>query len=186
MPVSDRREFLRGAGLGLLGYTVAGAQVWLTPREARAAGADLEVLTPDEAGTLEATGEAFAPGATAAGIAWFVDAQLSRPPNDGLLMARYFNVTPPYIDFYRASLTAVDRLSEARHDKLFAELATPAGTELLRGLLAGDPEGWAGPPALLVYLVLRNDAVDVVYGTAEGIESLGVPLMAHIPPPAKW
>lgn len=186
MPVSDRREFLRGAGLGLLGFTVAGAQAWLTPREARAAGAELKVLTPAQATSLEAVGEVLAPGAADAGIAWFVDAQLARPANDSLLMARYFNVPPPYVDFYRASLDAIDALSQLRHDEDFAKLDTTLATELLRGLLGDDPTGWAGPPALLVYLVLRNDAVDVVYGTAEGIESLGVPLMAHIRPPAKW
>lgn len=186
MPVSDRRSFLRGAGLGLLGFTVAGARVWLTPREARAAAAELQTLKPNEAASLEAIGEAFAPGAADAGIAWFVDHQLGLPPNDSLLMARYFNVPPPYPDFYRASLEAVNALSQARHDQPFAELASAEATGLLREMLGGDPEGWQGPPALLVYLVLRNDAVDVVYGTPEGIESLGVPLMAHIEPPSKW
>jgi hypothetical protein len=33
-----------------------------------------------------------------------------------------------------------------------------------------------------VYFVLRSDAVDVVYGTMEGYESLGVPYMPHIVP----
>ena len=36
------------------------------------------------------------------------------------------------------------------------------------------------------YFVLRNDAVDVVYGTKDGIESLGIPYMAHIEPPSRW
>lgn len=186
MPVSDRRAFLRGAGLGLLGFTVAGARVWLTPREARAAEVELQTLTAAEAASLEAVGEAFAPGAADAGVAWFVDQQLGVAPNDSLLMARYFNVPPPYADFYRASLAAINALSAVRHDQAFAELDSDAATGLLRELLAGDPEAWDGPPALLVYLVLRNDAVDVVYGTLEGIEGLGVPYMAHIMPPAKW
>jgi hypothetical protein len=186
MPASDRRAFLRGAGLGLLSFSVAGAQAWLSPRQARAAGADLQVLTATEATNLEAIGEAFAPGARDAGVAWFVDHQLALPPNDCLLMAKYFNVPPPYGDFYRASLTALDALSEARHERAFAALPVATGTALLRELLAGEPAGWRGPPALLVYLVLRNDAVDVVYGTREGIEDLGVPYMAHIDPPAPW
>lgn len=186
MPVSDRRAFLRGAGLGVLGFTVGGSQVFLTPRQARAADAELKILGAPEVASLEAIAEAFAPGATEAGVAWFVDQQLSVAPNDSLLMAKYFNVPPPYADFYRACFDAIDALSRGRHDKAFAALGPAAGTALLKELLAGEPAGWQGPPALLVYLVLRNDAVDVVYGTQEGIESLGVPYMAHIAPPASW
>lgn len=186
MPVSDRRAFLRGAGLGLLSFTVAGIPACLTPRQARAAGADLKMLGTAEAVSLEAIGEAFAPGAAEAGIAWFVDHQLNMAPNDALLMARYFNVPAPYIDFYRACFSALDALSGARHEQPFADLESSTGTELLRELLAGVPDDWQGPPPLLVYLVLRNDAVDVVYGTQEGIERLDIPYMAHIAPPAKW
>ena len=40
-------------------------------------------------------------------------------------------------------------------------------------------EGWQGPAGGFVYFVLRSDAVDVVYGTMEGYESLGVPFMPH-------
>ena len=186
MPVSDRRAFLRGAGLGLLSFTVAGAEAWLTPRQARAADAQLEVLTPAQAADLEAIGDAFAPGAAQAGIAWFVDKQLTLPPNDSLLIARYFNVPPPYADFYRGSVAALNALSKARHERPFAALETAVATELLRELLGPDPAGWRGPPALVVYLVLRNDAVDMVYGTQGGIENLGVPYMAHILPPSPW
>ena len=186
MPVSDRRRFLRGAGLGLLSFTVAGAHAWLTPRQARAAGADLQTLTSAEVTSLEAMAEAFAPGATEAGVAWFVDQQLSVAPNDSLLMAKYFNVPPPYPAFYRACFAALDQLSHKRHDMEFAELDQDIASSLLRELLAGDPQDWQGPPALLVYLVLRNDAVDVVYGTEEGIERLGIPYMAHVKPPTVW
>src|SRR5256885_13719514 len=38
-PILRRRDFLRGAALGALAFTVGGAQVLLTPREARAQGA---------------------------------------------------------------------------------------------------------------------------------------------------
>jgi hypothetical protein len=47
-------------------------------------------------------------------------------------------------------------------------------------------EGWSGRPAALVYAVLRADAVDVVYGTMEGYEALGIPYMPHIPPEKRW
>ena len=36
------------------------------------------------------------------------------------------------------------------------------------------------------YLVLRSDAVDVVYGTVEGYEALGIPYMPHIAPDKRW
>ena len=183
---TNRRNLLRGAGLGLFSFSVAGVATWLTPREARAANAELQILTADEAMLLEAIGEAFAPGATEAGIAWFIDQQLSVPANDSLLMARYFNVPPPFVDFYRASFTALNDFSRARLDAPFTELTPADAAGLLPNLLGQQVDGWQGPPALLVYLVLRNDAVDVVYGTVEGIESLGVPYMAHILPPSKW
>ena len=183
---TNRRNLLRGASLGLFSFTVGGVAIWLTPREARAADAELQILTADEARLLEAIGEAFAPGATEAGIAWFIDQQLSVPANDSLLMARYFNVPPPFADFYRASLTALDDFSSARHDKSFTDLTAAEAEGLLPALLGEQVDGWQGPPALLVYLVLRNDAVDVVYGTVEGIEALGIPYMAHILPPSKW
>ena len=38
----------------------------------------------------------------------------------------------------------------------------------------------------LVYSVLRNDAVDVVYGTVEGFARIGVPYLPHILPPRTW
>jgi len=47
-------------------------------------------------------------------------------------------------------------------------------------------EAWQGPPAGQVYFVLRSDAVDVVYGTMEGYESLGVPYLPHIAPDRRW
>jgi len=47
-------------------------------------------------------------------------------------------------------------------------------------------DGWQGPPGPFIYFVTRSDAVDVVYGTVEGYESLGIPYMAHIAPEKRW
>ena len=47
-------------------------------------------------------------------------------------------------------------------------------------------DGWQGPAGSFVYLVLRSDSIDVVYGTMEGYESLGVPYMPHIAPDKRW
>ena len=51
---------------------------------------------------------------------------------------------------------------------------------------ANKAEGWKGPAGPFVYGMLRSDAVDVVYGTEEGYEALGVPYMAHIAPERRW
>jgi hypothetical protein len=48
----ERRAFVKGAGLGALAFTVGGAQVLLTPAQARAQGAALRTLKPDEAETI--------------------------------------------------------------------------------------------------------------------------------------
>ena len=47
-------------------------------------------------------------------------------------------------------------------------------------------DGWKGPGGGFVYLILRRDAVDVVYGTMAGYEGLGIPYMAHIAPTKRW
>jgi hypothetical protein len=47
-------------------------------------------------------------------------------------------------------------------------------------------EGWQGPGGPFVYLLLRSDAVDVVYGTMDGYAGLGIPYMPHIAPTKRW
>ena len=93
--MSKRREFMRGAAIGALAFTIGGVQMLLTPRAARAQGATLRLLKPDEVETLEALGETLVPGARAAGIAYFIDSQISVPPEEALLEARILNVRPP-------------------------------------------------------------------------------------------
>lgn len=184
--IQSRRSFLQGAGLGLLTFSLAGTEVLLTPRQARARGADFRVLGQDEVAILDAFGDILVPGAAEAGIAHFVDQQLSTQPNDCLLMARYMNVEPPYVDFYRAGLKAVDELSRRLLDKPFPELDEATAVGIVRGFWNSNPEGWKGPPAPLVYLLIRSDAVDVVYGTVEGFAKMKIPYMPHILPPRNW
>jgi len=187
---TTRRSFISRTGIGLLSFTVAGTAAVLTPRQARANGAEFKVLTEAQVAALETFGEALAPGARESGIAHFVDQQLSIDANDALLMIKYFNVPPPYADFYRGGLAALNGYSRKVHGKLFTELNDEQTTAVVDALVAtlggGTPEGWQGPPAVLVYFAVRADAVDVVYGTVEGFERLGVPYMPHILPPEKW
>jgi hypothetical protein len=183
----ERRVFMQGAMIGALAFTVEGVETLLTPRQAQAQGLALRTLQPDEAKTLGAVGEALVPGARAAGIVQFVDQQISIPPEQALLEARIMNVRPPYANFYRAALGAIDRASKARNGGHgFAELDAGAQHAFIDALRQNKIEGWQGPGGPFVYFLLRTDAVDVVYGTMEGYASLGVPYMPHIAPTRSW
>ncbi|HYL23265.1 MAG TPA: gluconate 2-dehydrogenase subunit 3 family protein [Burkholderiales bacterium] len=181
-----RRDFMRGAALGALAFTVGGAQVLLTPREARARGVPYRLLQASQAETLEAIGETLVPGARDAGIAHFVDQQISVPPEEALLEARILNVRPPYADFYKAAIGAIDKAAAAQSDQRFARLPADAQRDFVSLMRQNKLQGWQGPPSGFVYFVLRSDAVDVVYGTVEGYEALGIPYQAHIMPLKRW
>jgi hypothetical protein len=184
--VMKRRDFMRGAALGALAFTVGGAQVLLTAREARAQGVPFRLLNADEGEILEALGETLVPGARAAGIAHFIDQQLSVPPEEALLEARILNVRPPYANFYRAAIGAIDKASQARSGRRFTHLNTGEQREFVDLMRQSKLDGWQGPPGPFVYLVTRSDAVDVVFGTMEGYEALGIPYMPHIAPEKRW
>jgi Gluconate 2-dehydrogenase subunit 3 len=186
MDALERRVFLKGASMGLLAFTVGGAEILMSPGEARARAVPFRLLSGEEAETLEALGETLLPGAREAGVAHFIDQQVSVTPDEALLEARIVNVRPPFINFYRAAIGGIDKASTGRSGKRFAALAAAEQHDFIDQLRQNKLEGWQGPPAGLVYFVLRSDAVDVVYGTMEGYESLGVPYMAHIPPDKRW
>src|SRR6202011_1926478 len=86
-----RRGFVKGATLGALAFTVGGAEVIMAPGEARARGVPFRLLDAHQGETLEALGETLVPSAREAGIAHFIDQQLSVPPHESLLQARIFN-----------------------------------------------------------------------------------------------
>jgi hypothetical protein len=181
-----RRGFMRGAALGALAFTIGGAQVLLTPREARARGVPYRLLQASEAETLEAIGETLVPGARDAGIAHFVDQQISVPPEEALLEARILNVRPPYAEFYKGAIGAIDKAAAAQSDQRFARLPADAQRDFVNLMRQNKLQGWQGPPSGFVYFVLRSDAVDMVYGTVEGYEALGIPYQAHIMPLKRW
>ncbi|HMA71283.1 MAG TPA: gluconate 2-dehydrogenase subunit 3 family protein [Xanthobacteraceae bacterium] len=186
MDTMERRVFLKGAGMGMLAFTVGGAEVLMTPRQARAQGVPFRLLKAHEAETIEAMGETLVPGAQRAGVAHFVDQQVSVSPGEALLEARQLNVKPPFINFYRAAIGAVDKAAEARSGRRFAALSTAEQRDFVDAMRQNKIDGWQGPAGGFVYLVMRSDAVDVVYGTMEGYESLGVPYMPHIAPEKRW
>jgi hypothetical protein len=183
----ERRAFIKGATLGALAFTVGGVEVMLTPSEARAQGVPLRTLTAEQAVTLDALGETLVPGARQAGITNFVDQQISGPAEEALLEARILNVKPPYANFYRAALGAVDRASQALNGgRRFAQLNETEQRDFVNNMRQNKVESWQGPAGGFVYFLLRSDAVDVVYGTMEGYAALGIPYMPHIAPTKRW
>ena len=124
--------------------------------------------------------------ARAAGVAHFVDQQLSVPPGEALLEARILNVKPPFANFYRAAIGAIDGGSQKLHRAKFAQLSAADQRGFVDLMRQNKIDGWQGPPGGFIYFVMRHDAVDVVYGTMEGYESLGIPYMAHIAPEKRW
>ncbi len=180
-----RRNFVKQGGL-TLSFALAGSTVVLTPAQAYAKEIPFVVLTPDEIALLESICEIILPGAKEAGIAHFVDHQLSVDANDSLLVLKYFGFPPPYADFYRPALHALADLSKTQFNKKPGALNKSEGAKLITSIRDANPPDWKGPPSPLVYHALRNDAVDVVYGTVEGFKKLGVPYAEHILPPEGW
>ena len=183
----ERRALMKGAALSALAFSVGGTQVLLSPRAAHAQNIPFRTLSPEQVETLEALGDTLVPGAKQAGISHFVDQQLSIPHGEALLEARILNVRPPYANFYRAALGAVDKASQAKYgDKKFVQLSGDERHEFVDLMRQNKIEGWQGPAGPFVYLIMRSDAVDVVYSTMDGYEALGVPYMAHIAPERRW
>ena len=170
----------------MLSYCVAGCEIELTPEQARQQKIPFQVLNPDEVRTLEALGEALLPGSAAAGLAHFIDHQLNASPQDQLLMIKYLDVSPPFSPFYSDGLAALNIFANDQYGTVFSELNGEKRNVLVGQMAQANPEAWAGPAAPFFYFVIRNDAIDVVYGTKSGIEGLGIPYMAHIEPPSRW
>jgi len=184
--VQTRRAFIRTTGIGLLSFYVGGCKVKLTPEQARRQDIPFLVLQTDQVRILEAFGEVLLPGSAAAGLAHFIDHQLNATPSDQLLMIKYLGVNPSFTPFYAQGLAALNETAKSVYGLPFFELILDQKIELTGQISKANPDGWAGPPAPFFYFVLRNDAVDVFYGTQQGIESLGMPYMAHIEPPSRW
>ena len=165
----ERRDFMKGAATGALAFTVGGVEVLLTTREARAQNVPFRLLKAGEAETIEALGDTLVPGAR--GHRPLHRSELSVPPGGALLEARTLNVRPPYANFYRAAIGAVDKASQALNSgRRFAQLNPSEQHDFVDTMRQNKIQGWQGPGGSFVYLVLSSDAVDVVYGTVEGYE----------------
>lgn len=187
MNVLPRRAVMKGGVLAALAFTIGDKEVFLSPGEAHAQGVTLKTLKAEEAETLGALGEALVPDARKAGLVEFIDQQISGAPEEALLQLRILNGRPPFANFYRAAVGAVEKSVGARHaGKRFAQLSAEEARVFINDMRQNKIEGWQGPGGGFVYNVIRADAVDVVYNTVAGYEALGVPYQAHILPPKKW
>ena len=176
MPVSlGRRSLLaRGSAAGL--FVVAGQWLWLTPGQAETQGFEPQVLSPEQCRALSMLGDALVPGAAEAGIAAYIDLQL-QAGDESLLIGKYLGVdTSAQTGFYRAAADNVTALTDE---------STSLQT-FIADMAADSLSDWVGPPASYVLFVVRADALDVVYGTPEGFDALGIPYMAHIKPEKPW
>src|ERR1700723_2720878 len=150
-----RRGFVKGATLGALAFTVGGAEGIMAAKEARARGVPFRLLDAHQGETLEALGETLVPQAREAGIAHFIDQQLSVPPEQSLLQARIFNFRPPFAEYYRSTLLTIDDVSRKSVGKEFAQLTAKDRREFVDRMRQNRLEGWTGRPAALAYAVLR-------------------------------
>lgn len=158
----------------------------MSPAEARLAKAAFRTLDSTDVGTLDALGEVLLPGSAASGLSHYIDHQLSGSLPESMLVIKYLGVNPPFADFYKAGLAAARAAARTQYDASVSALSAANARALVGQMAAGAVTGWGGPPAALFYFVLRSDAIDVVYGTQIGFESLGVPYMPHIVPPSRW
>lgn len=173
-PALSRRDVLLGAGLGLI----------TIPAFGQGESADYAELTTQEAATLEAFGDALLPGARDAGLRRYIERQLAS--NTPLLFWRYMDYPGTALSFYQAGLKALDAESVRRFGAVFPELSGEQQSTLIGSLAQQTPPEWDGPPSALFYFVLRNDALDVVYGTLAGFQKLGIPYLAMTMPPRRW
>jgi hypothetical protein len=102
------------------------------------------------------------------------------------LAARVLDIAPPLAAFYRAALANIDAAARQTFGGPFATLQGPDQIALVTTMTTKDPDGWHGAPAPFVFYLLRNDAIDVYYGTVEAYERLGVPYMPHLVPNKPW
>ncbi len=105
----SRRDFLTHASVGaafVLTFTIEGCERKLTPAQAHEAAVPLRTLDATAVRTLESLGEILLPGSARAGLAPYLDHQLSGNPADSLLMLKYLQVNPPFSGFYLPGLAS--------------------------------------------------------------------------------
>lgn len=183
-----RRSLVKRAAKGslvALTFKFGGAALLLTPEEAHAQNVPLQKLSEEQARLIGILAEGMVPGSSALGVVHFIDHQLNEDPNEALLIAKYFGVELPYVNFYTKGVEVASSLSQETFGKPIESLNADELDQLI-GAMAPGGTIVNGYPIFLFYMCLRSDAVDVVYGTPEGFAKLNVPYMQHILPPEGW
>ena len=183
-----RRTFVEHALLGsglILDFPAGAASLSLTPAAARARELPLRTLSEAQAAAIELLGETILPGAAHLGLVHFIDHQLSVDPADALLIARFFELAPPFKSFYESGVAATMKMAEQAAQKKLLEM-NPTDLDSLVARIAVPGATYADFPVNLFYMCLRSDAVDVMYGNPAGFALLDIPYMQHILPPSAW
>jgi hypothetical protein len=181
----DRRYLLKVGGASLL-TTAAAPAALFDPRIARAQGAPFKVLSAAEVATIDALSNAIVPGARDAGVAHYIDHELaSTSPR---LLLRFAQLRGPLLPYYRGAFAAFAASMKEQGKGEFSALSADAQNAVIEAMRTGKIAPWDAKavPAPVFYGMMRNDGVDVVYGSAEGFERLGMPYMPHIMPKTTW
>jgi Gluconate 2-dehydrogenase subunit 3 len=181
----DRRHLLQGGGASLA-IAAAGPLSLFDPREARAQGVPFKVLSPDEVKTVEALSDALVPGARDAGVSHYIDHELASP--SPRLLLRFAQLRGPMAPYYHGALAAFAASMTAQDAAAFSSLAPDGQHAVIESLRTGTIKPWdtGALPAPVFYGMMRNDGVDVVYGSADGFKNLDIPYMPHIMPKTTW
>ena len=182
--------FIKGASIGALAFSVGGVEV-----HAHAAGRPTPRAWPSRcsARTKRRRSRRSATRSPSArreaGIAHFVDQQLTQPPPLALLSVRVGEVRPPYVNFLIAArLRAIDA-RRGGYGRPPVRRSRRGGADQVR---RGDEPPRAQEPGTArrrrasSMRSLRNDAVDVVYGTVDGFARVGVPYLPISLPEQRW
>jgi Gluconate 2-dehydrogenase subunit 3 len=179
----DRRYLLQAAGASLAMTAAAPLSLF---REARAEGLPFKVLSPDEVATIEALSDALVPGARDAGVSHYIDHELAS--SSPRLLLRFAQLRGPMAPYYHGALAAFAASMTAQGNGAFASLSPDAQHTVIEALRTGTIKPWetGTVAAPIFYGMMRNDGVDVVYGSAEGFKNLDIPYMPHIMPKTTW
>ena len=180
----DRRHLLKAGGASLA-VTAAAPLALFDPRAARAQGEPFTVLSPDEVATIEALSDALVPGAREAGVAHYIDHELASP--SPRLSLRFAQLRGPMAPYYHGAIAAFAASMTAQGSGPFSSLSPDAQHNVIEALRTGTIKPWdKALPSPVFYAMMRNDGVDVVYGSAEGFKHLDIPYMPHIMPKSTW
>ena len=176
----QRRALLERRGLGALAFTVGGrrgaAHAARGARPGRAV-ADLDRRAGRDP-AMRSARHSF-PARAQAGISHFIDQQLSVPAEEALLEARILNVRPPYANFYRAALGAVDSASQALNGgRSFAQLSEPEQREFVDSMRQNKIEGWQGPAGVVRLFAAAQRRRRCRLRHHGRLRGLGIPYMA--------